>query len=177
MKNAPHILNKNRRILSVLASGKYTVTPEGRIFNNSHRNTGERRELAYFKDKNGYTLVYLRGLRIVRLSRVVALLFIGNHNNCLWVNHKNGNIADDRVENIEWGTPVETVEKAARRGTRHDQRWEGNNGRKLSVESVRKIRKLLNFRRWSQQKIANLFGVAQSTISSVARKKTWGADA
>lgn len=166
--------SKNHRILEALASGKYTVTAEGRVFNNRHRNTAERRELRYYRDKDGYLLVHLKGVGVCRLHRVVALAFLGPTPGFRHVNHKNGDIADNRAGNLEWGLPVETVAKAAARGLRHDQRGDGNNGRRLTAEQVGQIRSLLDMARYSQQKIADMFGVAQTTISAIARRVNWG---
>lgn len=163
---------KDKRILNVLATGKYTVTRSGRIFNNSHRNTGERRELQYFTGKDGYLLVHLRGLRIVRVHRVVALAFLPPPHGCKWVNHKNGRVQQNNAANLEWGSPVETVQKAAKLGLRHDQGGDNNNGARLSEKRIREIRQLIGSA--SQREIAVKFGVAQTTVSSIARRVNWG---
>jgi hypothetical protein len=166
--------SKDARILEVLASGKYSVTADGRVFNNSHRNTGERRELHYFIDADGYKLVHLKGIGIARLHRVVALVFLDRPPDEMNVNHKSGDISDNSAANLEWGTPAETVAKATVRGRRHDQRGEGNGASRLTNGHVKKIRKLLNLKRFSQQKIASIFGVAQTTVSGIARRIRWG---
>lgn len=163
---------KDLRIIDVLCTGKYSVMTDGRVFNNSHRNTSERRELHYFADKDGYLLVHLKGLGICRLHRVVALAHLPGlpleH-----VNHKNGNVQDNRAENLEWGSPCATVQKASALGRRHNQSGAGNNGAKLDPLSVRAIRRLLRLKRLSQQKIASRFGVAQATVSAIKRELLW----
>lgn len=63
--------------------------------------------LAPVKCKNGYleAQISLNGKRhIFLLHRLVAMHFIENPNNLPEVNHKNENIEDCRVENLEWCT-------------------------------------------------------------------------
>lgn len=47
-----------------------------------------------------------------RIARIIAQLFIPNPENKGEVNHKNGIRFDDRVENLEWVTPLENIRHA-----------------------------------------------------------------
>jgi hypothetical protein len=162
---------KDKRILTVLATGKYTVSPSGRIFNNSHRNTNECRELRYFRDRDGYLLVQFLGVGIVRVHRVSALVFLPRPRVCKWVTHKNGNITDNRWRNLEWASPVETVATTTRIGKRADQRGENNPYAVLTPHAVRAIRTALHSA--SQSKVARRYGVGQKTVSDIHRGVTW----
>lgn len=66
------------------------------------------RILALRADKDGYLdvgLVKKNGKRSpVRVHRILALTFLDNPNNYPVVNHKNGIVDDNRIENLEWCT-------------------------------------------------------------------------
>lgn len=64
------------------------------------------------KDPEGYyrTGIYVNGKRVhERIHRLVAQAFLPNPYNKQFVNHKNGNKADNRVSNLEYCTPRENA--------------------------------------------------------------------
>ena len=66
-------------------------------------------------DRYGYLRVNLcnNNIRKTRtIHRLVALAFIENPNNCLTVNHKDGNKKNNMVENLEWVTSQENTKHA-----------------------------------------------------------------
>jgi len=52
--------------------------------------------------KNGKT-------KYLSLARVIAICWIPNPENKKEVNHKNGIVTDNRIENLEWVTPSENI--------------------------------------------------------------------
>lgn len=80
----------------------YGVTPDGEVYN---LNTGIKRKLQ--SDRRGYMYIKI-GTRTnktwIRVHRAVATMFIPNPNNYPEVNHKDGNPANNHVENLEWVT-------------------------------------------------------------------------
>jgi len=56
-----------------------------------------------------YTIKIIKGGRHHKIHRMVALYFIDNPDNKPFVNHKNGNKLDNRLENLEWNTNQENI--------------------------------------------------------------------
>ena len=82
---------------------KYSASNKGRV-----RNDKTGRILTPTPAYSGYHKVTLfndDGRFQMLLHRVVAVTFIPNPNNCPFVNHKDENKINNRVDNLEWCTP------------------------------------------------------------------------
>ncbi len=145
----------------------YFVSNMGRIKNkNTHH--GNCKSLMSGTMKKGYRFCTINN-KPIRVCRIVAKAFVAG-NNDLTVNHKNGDKADDRAENLEWLSIKDNIHHArdvlgAYRGT--------NNGRaKLSIEDVIEIRLLL-MSSMSSVKIAQLKHVSPAQIGHIKNKRSW----
>lgn len=130
-------------------------------------------------DKDGYHR-YTMSCDMVRSTRtahrMVYEAFVGPIAEGMQINHKNGKKQDNRLENLEVVTPSEN--------TRHGFRVLGRkppihpcpgtrNGRaKLTEDQVREVFQLRALG-WSQQKIADRFGVHQTGVSGILRGASW----
>lgn len=107
------------------------------------------------------------------VHRLVATAFIPNLDRKPEVNHKNGNRADNRVENLEWSTRSENESHAYRVLGKEPQRyWKGKPrlfARKLTDEQVREIRK---DDRPSRQ-VGLEYGVSKTTIQGIRKGKLY----
>ena len=96
--------------------GLYKISNKGQVLS---LRTGRIR--ADVRDGNGY-----RGIQLsdehhkkhrLKVHRLVALTFLGPPpDNSYQVNHKNLDKADNRVENLEWVTPIENMRHAYKNG-------------------------------------------------------------
>lgn len=107
------------------------------------------------------------------VHRLVATAFIPNVDRKPEVNHKNGNRADNRVENLEWVTRSENERHAYDQLGKQPQRyWAGKPrlfARKLTSEQVKAIRQ---DPRPSRQ-IGLEYGVSKTTILNIKKGKQY----
>jgi hypothetical protein len=104
------------------------------------------------------------------IHRLVARAFLPNPHDYSEVNHLNGDIRDNRVENLAWCSPEQNV----RHANEVLGAWNGErNGRaKLTEGDVRAIR-ILGKSRLTNPQIAHLFGVGREAVRRVIQRKRW----
>lgn len=114
----------------------------------------------------------------IYVHRIVALTFLHKPHGKDYVNHKNSNRIDNRVENLEWCTPKENVHHAIRNGRmnkpgQHRLRGEAHGMSKLKEKDVKEIRQLFNDgipRKEIYQKFRN---VSKDMIGRIINNKNW----
>lgn len=106
-----------------------------------------------------------------RVHRLVAAAFIGKCPDGYDCRHKNG-IRDDNVpSNLEYGTRSENEMDKVLHGK--DQRGEKHWNSKLTARKVNLIKWLYKTKLFTQNQIAEMYGVHQWTISGILLGKTW----
>jgi len=101
---------------------------------------------------------------------LVLEAFVGPRPERMQCNHIDGNKANNHLGNLEWVT--------AKENCRHrQQHCNGIKGErapkaKLTAEQVLEIRRL-RAEGWTQQRLADKFGIAQANISALLRGKSW----
>ncbi|MFC1744841.1 NUMOD4 domain-containing protein [Candidatus Riflebacteria bacterium] len=126
-------------------------------------------------DAYGYLMVGLRkGGKSTpkKIHRLVLSTFgDGNPLNKPCVNHKDGNKANNHIDNLEWVTPLENTQHAAEMGLIPvgEDVWNA----KLTANNVKQIRKLLCEGTNTDVEIAKMFGVTDNVIYQIRHQETW----
>lgn len=87
--------------------------------------------------------------------------------------HKCNNPLCVKPAHLYAGTTSDNVRDAIRDGLWNPSQGEKNGQSKLTKEKVLKIRELHKNGNYTQQELANLFGVIQQTISLILSRKHW----
>lgn len=107
------------------------------------------------------------------VHRLVLEAFVGPAPEGAECRHLNGDPAFNRLSNLTWGTRAENYDDRDRLGEHNPPRGTRNSSAVLDEEKVRQIRREIAAGR-AQADVAEIMGVAQTTISAVVRRLTWG---
>ncbi len=121
--------------------------------------------------RGGYPVVYLSGghSRQCYIHRLVAETFIPNPENRPCVNHKDFNITNPTVENLEWVTYSENNKHSVKHGR---MAGEKSNLGKLTIKEVIAIRALAETT-VRRKDIAALFGIIPDYVRLIQKRKAW----
>lgn len=140
--------------------GKYNICEDGRVYSRiSHK---------FLKpcDNNGYktvTIVLDGKHKRFSLHRLIAETFIYNPEDKPCVNHKDGNKANNSVDNLEWCTHKENSNHAVKTGlitNKHAEFWD--------KERLNMLRFLKT--EYSQREIGHLFDLTQARVSQLLKR-------
>ena len=161
-------------------SANYYVSNMGRILTLTGygiKNNPMIMKPAQCMDKRRNRLGYFRTVmdrRNIRVHRVVAEAWVDNPEGKPFVNHINGDRADNRAANLEWCTNSENVRHAYRTGLAHGVRGEKQHSAKLTEEQVRQFKKeWWGERRMTRKQYAKEFGVSEAAIKDIIRGRSW----
>ena len=139
-------------------------------------------------DTRGYSQVLLsigNNKRVARVHRLVAEAFLKEPSEALklecskagvkyvLVNHKDGNPENNCVENLEWCSPRYNCDYSVKIGTHNTVKGEENYNAVLSEEDVLSIYRMAHEKIMSQEKIGEMFGVKQITVSNIKMGRSW----
>jgi hypothetical protein len=154
----------------------YAVSDRGRVRSmHKYGRPAKGGILAQQSNRKGYERVCLTGHGrhfTVVVHRLVLDAFVGpqptpKHE----TNHKNGRKPDNRVENLEWVTPVENNAHSVANGFWHPHLGEQHGRHKLTAEQVREVLTLEGKER--QCDLARRFGVTPTAIGHIWKGRNW----
>lgn len=127
-------------------------------------------------NSSGYRAVCLRNRgtsRSATVHRLVLQAFQSNPENKPQGNHKDGNILNNNINNLEWCTQSENMLHAHKIGL-YDFKGNKAHNRKLNEHQVRRIRLMREITpKLSDIKIGKMFKVTAANIYRITRRKTW----
>lgn len=152
--------------------GLYQIDTDGNVWSIGY---GKELILKQALQNNRYFVVTLckqKKHKSHTIHRLIAEAFIPNPENKPQVNHINGDKKDNRIENLEWVTASENIRHAFENGLKISLKGEKTGSAKLKNSDIVEI---FNLRKlgWTQQKIADKFGVCNQLISLILNKKNW----
>ena len=109
------------------------------------------------------------------VHRLVALAFLGEPpSDRPYVNHKNFNTGDNRVENLEWVSPKQNVDHSNRAKRRSPASMVGtkNSNAVLTDADVRYIREQ-RANGISGLKLAKSFGISSNQVYEIGHRRAW----
>lgn len=137
-------------------------------------NLGNVRSLEYGSPRPMRLKVCANGYRSTSdhlVHRLVAKAFLSRAPRRPWVNHKNGNKADNRVENLEWSTPRQNNAHANARGVRHAM-TNPKRAHKLTAEIVAEMRTTVPLGAGAKA-AAERYGISTTLLQRILRYKSW----
>ena len=149
---------------------RFEISNFGRLLSINGKFRG-RTILKLHIDTFGYYSTTLRMKPLKRRLRVhtlVAETFIDKSNPTLWVNHKDGNKLNNRVDNLEWCTPAENCKHAVENGLMNIKGSKHPNA-KLSEDDVLQIRSSF----LSVAELSELYNIGKRHIRDILNKVNW----
>lgn len=148
---------------------------DGYFASNKGRVKNGKTEVIYTGHVNekGYIMVSVIELGIRKYKNTARLVASAFHGKCdhKMVLHNNGNPADNRPENLRYGTAKDNYDDAVKHGTNSKGTIHG--GAKLKPDDILKIREEYNSGKSSYNKLGEKYGVTKHTIYRVIKGDNW----
>lgn len=154
----------------------YFVTSDGDVYSKSYNKTKKCKKMKSHILRSGYARVTFRTKGVRKdclVHQLVAKAFIPNPENKPQPNHINSVRSDNRVANLEWMTQSENILYAYEQGRIIPTQGERHGNHLLTESQVLRIRAMWIPRKFSQEKIAGIFGVKRGAIKDIVERKTW----
>ena len=104
---------------------------------------------------------------------MIAKAFLEDYDPKLQVNHKDGNKENNNIQNLEMVTMSQNIRRAIENNLLPVKQGEEKPVAKLKNQEVLDIRELWKTRKYSQRKLAEIYGGSRWTIKKIVEGQTW----
>lgn len=149
----------------------YKISDLGRV---KSFKLGKERILKPSKDTGGYLLVsfYNKKPYTKKIHRLVALAFLPNIEKKRCINHRDFDITNNHIENLEWCTHKENIQHSVSHNRWSKVLGEDRYNVKLKERDIPEIMAMRK-NKMKLREIGELFGVSYGTIWSAVNGKSW----
>jgi hypothetical protein len=112
----------------------------------------------------------------IHVHRLVASAFLGVPPRGLVVNHKDGDKANNHLENLEYVTPSQNIRHAYKAGLARGLKGEANPMAVINDDTVRAILLLNDHHGWSIAALTRAFRLDTSRITRIIRGEIWNTE-
>lgn len=148
----------------------YLVSDDGRIFNKKGHEIKQR------LNRDGYPTIFLwknnKGTCYC-VHRRVAIAFISNPENKPCINHKDGNKANNNLDNLEWCTYSENLRHAIDTGLFKPRRGEENGSNVISEATAHEICEMMQDG-YRNNYIYKKLKISSHIVKNIRRGNSWG---
>ena len=160
--------------------GLYQVSNLGRVKSLVRPYRRTEKIITATPNTTGYLIVGLRrpgGVKSMLVHRLVMQAFepIDNAED-MTVNHRDFNITNNRLENLEWCTVLENNQHFWREGGHIDLSKSTGSNHHLNViteDDVKIFREIASQGLYSVRKLSDMFGISSSTGYQIQKRVTW----
>lgn len=167
-------MNTTYRSLECIGFSRYRVGNDGSVWHwLIHHKCW--RQLKFGPRKKGYITVKLVQNGKHKYYNVHSLVLIAFCGPCpdgmLACHYPDRNPANNRLENLSWGTPQTNQKHRLIQGT--GGHGESNHGAILTNDQVIAIRKLYTIGGYSHNKLAKIFKISSTHVGQIIRRECW----
>lgn len=173
---------KGGRSYEVYRNGKIFATDFSYVDTMGRKRVFERKEILPHQNSSGYWLVRIGGRDCEHwmVHRLVAYLWLQNTDNLETVDHLNGNKGDNSVENLEWVSRKENIQRGFENGayqfdlSDRYKRWKSIS--KILPDERHKMQEMFNSGKYTQSNLAEIFHISQAQASVIVKNQNSTSD-
>lgn len=152
--------------------GIYEASTQGRIRNTkTHHIKAQVFDGHYYKFGYDYKFNGEHKTGWYRVHKAIAETFLDNPENKPTVNHKDGNTANNSIDNLEWATFKEQMQHASKQLKRNC--GENKKGALFNNEQVKTMRQMHEKQGMTAKEIAKLFNTKTRYITKILHYKIY----